>query len=93
MNTKLSAATFLLGSLACSTFAEALLIQAALIDASIDMTETFLIQSLLMALSIEGAKSDPALLDQVQKVIVKGARGLDLYQLSLTSQGFQLADK
>jgi hypothetical protein len=59
------------------------------------MAETFLIQSLLMAISIEGAKSDPALLAQVQKVIAQGAKGLglDLYQLSLTSQGFQGANK
>jgi hypothetical protein len=60
-----------------------------------EMTETFLIQSLLMALSIEKAKSDPEQLSQIQKVIAQGAKdfGLDLYQLNLTSQGFQPANK
>jgi hypothetical protein len=59
------------------------------------MTETFLIQSLLMSVSIEKAQSDPALLAQIQKVIAQGAKGfgLDLYQLNLTSQGFQAANK
>ncbi len=56
-----------------------------------EIAETLLVQSLLIYLSTEGSKSDPALSAQVQKVIAQGAKsfGLDLYQMNLTSQGFQ----
>jgi hypothetical protein len=58
-----------------------------------EMAETMLIQSALILLSIEGAKSDPALLAQTQKAIAKEAEGfgLDLYSMSLTPQGFRLS--
>jgi hypothetical protein len=58
-----------------------------------EMTEVMLIQSALILLSIESAKSDPALLAQTQKAIAKGAEGfgLDLYSMTLTPQGFRLA--
>jgi hypothetical protein len=44
------------------------------------MTEIMLSQSALILLSIEGAKSDSALLAQTQKAIAQGAKnfGLDL---------------
>jgi hypothetical protein len=58
-----------------------------------EMTEIMLIQSALILLSIEGAKSDPVLLAQTQKAIAKGAEGfgLDLDSMTLTPQGFRPA--
>jgi hypothetical protein len=56
-----------------------------------EMTEIMLIQSALILLSIESAKSDPALLAQTQKAIAQGAKnfGLDLEKMTLTAQGFR----
>jgi hypothetical protein len=56
-----------------------------------EMTEIMLIQSALILLSIEGAKSDSALLAQTQKAIAQGAKnfGLDLEKMTLTAQGFR----
>jgi hypothetical protein len=56
-----------------------------------EMTEIMLIQSALILLSIESAKSDPALLAQTQKAIARGAEGfgLDLYSMTITPQGFR----
>jgi hypothetical protein len=58
-----------------------------------ELTEAMLIQAALIEASIEGAKSDPALLAQTQKAIAKGAEGfgLDLYSMTLTPQGFRPA--
>ncbi len=58
-----------------------------------ELTEAMLIQAALIDVSIEAAKSDPALLAQTQTVIAQGAAGfgLDLYSMTLTSQGFRPA--
>ncbi len=56
-----------------------------------ELSEALLIQAALIDAAIEEAKSDPALLAQTQKAIAKGAEGfgLDLYSMTLTSQGFR----
>ena len=56
-----------------------------------EMAEEMLIRAALIAASIDAAKSDPALLNQVKIAIVQGAKGmgLDLDRMTLTSQGFQ----
>ncbi len=56
-----------------------------------EMTEIMIIQAALILISIEEAKSDPALLAQTQKAISQGARnfGLDLEKMTLTAQGFR----
>jgi hypothetical protein len=60
-----------------------------------EIAETLLVQALLISISTNGSKSDPVLLAQVQKVIAQGAKsfGLDLYQMTLTAQGFRSATK
>jgi hypothetical protein len=60
-----------------------------------EIAETLLVQALLISISTDGSKSDPALSAQVQKVIAQGAKsfGLDLYQMTLTAQGFRSAAK
>jgi hypothetical protein len=60
-----------------------------------EIAETLLVQALLISISTDGSKSDPALSAQVQKVIAQGAKsfGLDLYQMTLTAQGFRSATK
>ncbi len=56
-----------------------------------EMTEIMIIQAALILISIEEAKSDPALLAQTQKAISQGAKnfGLDLEKMTLTTQGFR----
>jgi hypothetical protein len=60
-----------------------------------EIAETLLVQALLISISTDGSKSAPALSAQVQKVIAQGAKsfGLDLYQMTLTAQGFRSATK
>jgi hypothetical protein len=60
-----------------------------------EIAETLLVQSLLINLATEGSKSDPALSAQVQQVVARGAKsfGLDLYEMTLTDQGFRSATK
>jgi hypothetical protein len=59
--------------------AEALLIQAALVESAIDYATS---------------ASDPTLLEQTKAAIAQGAQnfGLDLYQMNLTPQGFLLKE-
>jgi hypothetical protein len=60
-----------------------------------EIAETLLVQALLISISTDGSKSDPAVSEQVQKVIAQGAKsfGLDLYQMTLTDQGFRSVTK
>ena len=59
-----------------------------------EMTEIMIIQAALILISIEEAKSDPALLTQTQKAIAQGAKnfGLELEKMTLTAQGFRPAN-
>jgi hypothetical protein len=55
------------------------------------MAEEMLIRAALISAAIDGAKSDPAILNQVKISISQGAKqmGMDLDRLTITSQGFQ----
>jgi hypothetical protein len=57
-----------------------------------ELAEALLIQAALIESAIDYAKSDPALLARTKAAIAQGAKnfGLDLYQMTLTSQGFLL---
>jgi hypothetical protein len=56
-----------------------------------EMAEEMLIRAALISVSIDGAKSDPALMTQVKTAISQGAKkmGIDFDRMTLTPQGFQ----
>lgn len=56
-----------------------------------EIAETMLLQSVLIAASVEGAKSDSEQLDRVKITIAQGAKrmGLDFDRMTLTPQGFE----
>jgi hypothetical protein len=56
-----------------------------------EIAETMLLQSVLIAASVNGAKSDSERLDRVKTTISQGAKrmGLDFDRMNLTSQGFE----
>jgi hypothetical protein len=60
-----------------------------------EIAETMLLQSVLIAASVEGAKSDPEQLGRVKITIAQGAKrmGLDFDRMTLTPQGFRITDR
>jgi hypothetical protein len=59
------------------------------------LAESMLIRSALVEAAINSAQSDLVLLEKIKASIAQGAKsfGLDLYQMTLTSQGFRSATK
>ena len=55
-----------------------------------EMSEALLVQAALIEAYVDNAKSDPALMKKVKAAIAQGAKGmgLDLYKMTLTSDGF-----
>jgi hypothetical protein len=55
-----------------------------------EMSEALLVQAALIEAYVDNAKSDPALMTKVKAAIAQGAKGmgLDLYKMTLTSDGF-----
>ena len=58
------------------------------------IAETMLLQSVMIAVSVNVAKSDPTQLDRVKSEIAQGAKqmGLDLDRMKLTAQGFETTE-
>jgi hypothetical protein len=59
------------------------------------LAESMLIRSALVEAAINSAKSDPVLLEKIKASIAQGAKstGLDVSQITLTSQGFRSVNK
>lgn len=59
------------------------------------LAEFMLIRSALVEAAINSAQSDPALLEKIKMSIAQGAKitGLDIYQITLTAQGFRAVTK
>jgi hypothetical protein len=59
-----------------------------------ELAEAMILQTVLISAFVSNAKSDPTLMEKVKVAISQGAKGmgLDLDRMTLTPQGFRLAD-